>query len=202
MGALTYLVKVPSKRREWLTGALAFTGAGLVASSAVGAALAILGDRLLVGAVDRVVAGVVVLSCVMACGRALFHFRARLPRVRRQTKESWGKRLHPTIAATLWGLDIGSTFLTRFTYSGFSILIGASLISANPAFGAAVFASFWAARSLPVWLGPVFLKPTDSTIDLVNAVEKQQPLLRAVNTMGVLLATTFVVASIGSNLPS
>jgi hypothetical protein len=191
-------VKVASGTRGWLAGVAAYTVAGLLTSTLMGAALGTTG-RWLVGDELRTVAVTVVLAFSIVAALRGFGWSALvLPRVRRQTREWWGKQFPIPVAATLWGLDLGLAIFTPFTFAGLSILVGLVIAMGDPVFGALVFASFWVARALPVWLAPRLAQTGDTVLDVVRAVDGQRSLFRRINTSGVVFSAGVLTAILAS----
>ncbi len=92
-----------------------------------------------------------------------------LPQMHRATRDEWARRWSHRRAALLWGLDIGSFFSTWLTFSGAWWVVAVALLCGDSAFAASLFASWWLARSLTVWSGPLLVPNATLTPRLVIA---------------------------------
>jgi hypothetical protein len=171
-----------------------YTAAGLFSSTLVGVALGLSGGWLIDEGLRIWAALVVVALAGLAALRGFGWLGFLLPRVRRQTREAWGKRFHPAIAATLWGFELGLTFATRFTFTGLAVIAGSAFVIGDPLFGGVLFGTLWIARALPAWLIPSVTRHEETTLELVGAVDRQRRLFRRINTVGVLLAAAALLA--------
>jgi len=124
--------------------------------------------------------GLAGLGVIRALGWTSFH----LPRVRRQTPNSWPKPFEGAAASALWGFDVGLTFTTRFTFSGLSLLAALAILVGQPAFGAGLFAAFWLGRAASVWIGPFLLPDANATPRLLGWINREVWLFRGINVAG------------------
>jgi len=155
LGALTPLGKVAGARKTWLMSALAYTLAGALSSTLVGAALGSLGVWLQQGQQRwPVLFGVALLAFCLAA-REWGWLKFPIPQRKRQTERVWAHEFGFVGASALWGFHIGLTFLTWVTYGGVWALAGACLALADPLYGATVMLAYWFGRTLPVWLAPM-----------------------------------------------
>jgi hypothetical protein len=176
--------------------AAAYTAAGAATSALLGASLAFLG-RLVVPEPLTTVSIVVVLAlALMGIARGLGWTAFQLPRVRRQTREIWGKYFTRPIAAALWGLDLGLTFTTRFAFSGISLLVALPIVVGEPVFGSAFLATFWAGRASPVWIAPFFLQSPSRTPELLDEIDRERPLFRVVNLLALASCAAVLLVSL------
>ncbi len=81
--------------------------------------------------------------------------RFPIPNRRRQTEKVWAHDFGFTVAALMWGLDIGLGFATHIS-PGFWVLATGAVALADPRFGALLLLAYWIGRALPVWVGPLF----------------------------------------------
>ncbi len=66
----------------------------------------------------------------------------------RQTSPAWRHALGPSVAAFLNGFDLGLGWTTRIYFASFGVVMVAALLTAHALVGAAIGASFGAARAL------------------------------------------------------
>ena len=155
LGALTPLGKVAGSRKTWLKSLLAYTLAGALSATLVGAALGSIGAWLQQGQQRwPVLFGVALLAFCLAA-REWGWLKFPIPECKRQTEKVWAHEFGFVGASALWGFHIGLTFTTRVTYGGVWALAATSLALANPLYGAAVMSAYWLGRTLPVWLAPM-----------------------------------------------
>jgi hypothetical protein len=155
VGALP-LVKVARGTRGWLQDMVLYSGAGLITSSGIGAAIGVAG--LLVLPASPAAATTLLLTVVgYVVFRELAFPRLPLPQWRRQTSELWGKTLPPSLAAALWGLDLGLVFSTYLTFAGPWLVAAMAFVGRDPSFGASAFATFWLGRAATVWFAAATL---------------------------------------------
>lgn len=155
LGALTPLGKVAGARKIWLKSSLAYTLAGALSSTLVGAALGSIGAWLQRGQHHwPVLFGVALLAFCLAA-REWGWIKFRLPERKLQTEKVWAHEFGFVGASALWGFHIGLTFTTWVTYGGLWALVAVNVALADPLYGASVMLAFWLGRTLPVWLAPM-----------------------------------------------
>jgi hypothetical protein len=174
---------VAGAKRAWLTTLLAYTLAGGLASASVGIVLGVLGQLVPWPRGSMSGALLVVAVGLLAGARELGWIALPLPQPRRQTKEVWGKTLRRPIAATLWGLDLGSIFTTWFTFAGTWMLIALAFVSGDPIFGATLLSAYWLGRALSVWVFPFVMSDANDTPRLLDDINAEYRTLQRVHVM-------------------
>lgn len=188
MGALGPLVKVASKRRRWTASVVAYTLAGITSASVVGGVIGAVGDALLpagnhslailsVGAIGLAVIG----TDAGLLGRRLLYPR------RRQTSDRWAHRYQRTVAAVMWGFDLGSAFNVRMAFAGPWLVAAAAAASRSPALGAVLFVSLWFGRALPVWLSSGLLEHENDASSLSTRIANQFAAFRFIELAAVAI---------------
>jgi hypothetical protein len=193
VGALAPLGKVAGRRRRWLVNVTLYTVAGLLASVLVGLALGAAGLLLWPRSLRAIGLAATLLVAALAAARESGAISIPFPQVRRQTRDVWAKRFPSTVAATLWGLDLGLVFTTWFTFSGTWLLVAAAFSAGSPAYGAALFAAYWSGRALSVWVAPSLLRSATATPTLVGAIDAERQVFRWVHVAGVAAAGLTIV---------
>lgn len=183
------------EKKRWFINVTAFTFAGAATSGLVGATLGGLGGWLYPKRSEAFGMMLVFALVLLAAARVLGWRSFALPRIRRQTREVWGKYLGSTTAALLWGLDVGLTFTTRFTFAGVSVLTALVLVYGDPAFGALLFMTFWFGRALPAWIAPLLMQDANATPYLLDALDRRRRLFRQINVAGLVWAGAVMLAS-------
>lgn len=194
MGALTPLGKADESRRTWWKATVAYTAAGLLTSSLVGAALGGLG--LLVMTPDfRKPASLLVFGVAIAGVLRQYGSSPGPPsRVKRQTSDVWAKKFPTPVAAMLWGLDLGLTFSTRWTFSGLSLFTMLAVLAADPIFGAALFGSLWLGRASSPWVVALAGADAGEISRLLDAIGRQYRQLKTVNAFAVSMSGLALLA--------
>jgi hypothetical protein len=197
-GALTPRAKLPGQRRAWLVDVLVYVSAGAVASIAVGLVLGLLGLILVPADLRGASLGLVVLLAAFAALGDFGAIRWRLPQPNRQTRREWGFMFRPPIAAGLWGLGLGVTVATVFTFSGTWLVLTLPVALGEPAFGAAMLLAHWLGRAAPILAGPVLLPAAAATLAVLDDIERANAAFRASNVVGIaLIALSIVVLLTG-----
>lgn len=156
ISAITPLVQVASRRRQWWSAFVAYGAGSITASALIGGLLGLLGQ--LAGGPwfwGRVVLLIVALGLGLGEMGILPQLR---PRLRRQTCKHWRMRYGPSPAALLWGIDIGLGLTTRVTFASYWILVVAGLLLANPAHGALLLGGYGLGRTVLVATGPLLIR--------------------------------------------
>lgn len=193
-------MKVANGKRQWLTNVTAYTLAGGLASLSVGASLAWLGG-LLPQRATVVVAAAAIIVALVAMARDLGWVRLSLPQSTRQTKRTWGMVLPGPVAAALWGLDLGLTFMTRLTFSGAWFLAFTAAVAGRPRFGATLFVAYWAGRAMSVWFAPFLLPDANATPSLLNEILERYRVFRGIHVVGLAWAVVALTSSLALGLP-
>jgi len=155
LGALTPLGKVAGVRRIWLKSTLAYTLAGALSSTLVGAALGSIGAWLQRGQQRWPVLFVIALLAFGLAAREWGWLKFPIPQRKRQTEKSWAHEFGFVGASALWGFHIGLTFATWINYGGAWALAGVCVGFADPLYGGTLMLTYWLGRTLPVWLAPM-----------------------------------------------
>jgi cytochrome c biogenesis protein CcdA len=182
------LGKVPQKRKHWLKLTWAYSLGGAASSAVVGVALGGLGALIISRDDGYLVAALVAAACI---ARESLFPELWIPQPRRQTSERWAKTYSPTSAALLWGLDIGLTVTTWFTFSGALLVLTLAFLSASAGGGAAIVLAYWIGRALSVWAAP-FLAA--SAVRVPEALDALNASRRHAQLMHVLALITCLVA--------
>jgi len=155
LGALTPLGKVAGPRKTWLKSALAYTLAGSLSSTLVGAALGSVGAWLQRGQQRWPVFLVVALLAFSLAAREWGWIKFPIPQRQLQTEKVWAHEFGFVGASALWGFHIGLVFTTWVTYGGVWALAAVDLALGEPLYGATIMLAYWLGRALPVWLAPM-----------------------------------------------
>jgi hypothetical protein len=170
-----------------------YTLAGGLTSVLLGGGLGLVGALALPGDVALPAALLGLAVATLALIRELGLAAIPLPQIGRQTEGMWAKRYGFTVAALLWGLDLGLVFTTWFTFSGTWLLVAAAFSAGSPGYGAALFAAYWSGRALSVWVAPSLLRSATATPTLVGAIDAERQVFRWVHVAGVAAAGLTIV---------
>lgn len=170
---------------RWFASATAFTVGGLATSLALGAGLALLGAATVGGsfATDVVIAALAL--AIVSLARELELVTFPVPQLKRQTKRRWAITFPGWIAALLWGAELGLLLTTWLVYSGAWLVPIVAFGSADPIYGAALFAAYWVGRAAPVWLARWLVTSANGIPELLAAVDGQSQLIRQAHVVGV-----------------
>lgn len=173
-------------KRRWVTEVTAYTLAGSMTSALVGAILGWSGEFVLPKEIGRfgIILAIIVAMVVMA--RELGWICFPLLQCRRQTRDIWAKTLPGTVAAVLWGLDLGLFFTTYFTFAGAWLLVILAILMSEPGFGAALFVVYWLGRALSIWVSPLLMPNAGATPQLLDSIYGQYRLFRGIHVMGLV----------------
>jgi hypothetical protein len=191
-GTLTPRGKLPGQRTRWLADVLVYTSTGALASTTVGLALGLLGTLIPLGLRGGVLALVLILALV-AGASDLGVIPWQLPQPSRQTRREWGAMFRPPIPAALWGLGLGLTVATVFTFSGTWLVLALPVAKGEPAFGAAMSLGHWLGRAAPIVAGPFLLPSATQTMHCLDDIERARTLFRASNLFGIALIAASLV---------
>jgi hypothetical protein len=97
----------------------------------------------------------------------------------RQTHPLWRWRFGPTLAALLWGLDLGSGFTTQSTHPSFWLLPMAVLVQADPILGMFTYLAFNLVRAAPVLVGPLLPGDPVSWLGTLGRLDRSLELVAA-----------------------
>ncbi|HEV3000790.1 MAG TPA: hypothetical protein VGW75_08650 [Solirubrobacteraceae bacterium] len=174
----------------------AYVVAGALTSALVGAALGLAGQLALPDRMGPGGLAVALAVAAYAIARELRWPSLPLPQLARQTQELWAKTRSSPVAAALWGLHVGLTVTTWFTFAGVWLLVVVAVLFADPAFGAAVFAAFWAGRTLSVWIAPLLVADVAHTPELLDAVDDRRRAFQLTHVVGLLAAAAALTAHV------
>ncbi len=163
VGALTPLGK--AAHNYWLRAVAAYTLAGSVSASLVGALLGSIGHRFRAAGLYWFV---VALALVLAA-RELGWLRFQLPERERQTEKVWAHEFGFVVASAMWGFHIGLGFTTYVKYGGFWVLTLVAFTVGEPGYGAALMLLYWFGRAMPVWVMPLIWQGRDAG-ELMHAI--------------------------------
>lgn len=187
-------MKVAGQSKKWLVNVTAYSLAGSVSSALVGILLGWAGNLLVPTTISAFGVWLALGVGVATMAREIGWLTFRLPQVRRQTSDVWSKMFSGSVAAALWGFDLGLIFTTWLTFSGVWLLLVVTLLSQSAAFGAALFLTYWIGRMLTVWIAPFLLKDANHTLQLMDAIEGQRRLFQRTHAFG--LAWTLAVLTL------
>lgn len=154
LGALTCLRSTSRGERLWFESVSLYTAGGLLTASVVGAGVAFTGNLIGLTAIrDWYYNGLAVVAVILSA-RELRVLSFWLPQVNLQTEPTWVYEFGPRAAAMMWGMHIGIGLVTVIRYGGIWILVPSLLAVGTPFVGAALMASYWVGRTLPIWLAP------------------------------------------------
>ena len=165
---------------------MALTFAGSVTSAFVGALLGSLRGLLFPPQVGKLGILVAIAVGFIAMTRELGWLSFPLPQWARQTNGRWSRVFSSTLAAVLWGLDLGLIFTTWLTFSGVWLLVVVAILVGEPTFGMALFALYWLGRALSVWIAPILMPNASATSELLEDIYKQHRLFRRIHMLGLV----------------
>jgi hypothetical protein len=201
VGALTPPGKVSGRRLRWLGNVLVYVTAGTLAAGAVGTALGLAGGLLVPSQLQGV--AIVAVICLGLVGLAsdLRLISWRLPQPNRQTRREWSQKYRAPIPAALWGLGLGVTVATVFTFSGTWLVLTLPVAHGEPAFGAVLLTVHWLGRVTSVLAGPLLLDDPANTPDLLVDIAEARTLFRITNIVGIglmCLASVLLLTGAGT----
>lgn len=192
IGALP-LVKVARGTRGWVQDMVLYSAAGLITSSGVGAAIGVAG-LLLFPASPGLASALLLTIAIYVVLREVAFPRLPLPQWRRQTSEVWGKTLPPSLAATLWGIDLGLVFTTYLTFAGPWLVAAVAFVGGTPTFAAATFAAFWLGRAATVWYAAATLAGRIPTSQLSAAIVDRRQAFGRIHALAAALLGAQILA--------
>jgi len=169
-----------------LANLTAYTLAGGLSSALVGMIIGWLGDLLLSEGVSRYGIFPAIVVAGVAIARETGWIAIPLPQVRRQTKDFWAKVFPDTVAAALWGFDLGMVFTTWLTFSGIWILFVVVTLIGEPVFGAVLFVWYWLGRALSVWIAPLLMENANATPELMDGISEHYMLFQRIHVLGLV----------------
>lgn len=184
-GALTPRGKLPGQRGQWLADILVYVATGALASMAVGTILAAFGALIVPTYLRGAAVALVLLLAIVAAASDLRLMPWRLPQPNRQTRREWGQLFRRPIPAALWGLCLGVTLATVFTFSGTWLVLALPVALGDPSFGAIVLLAHWLGRAAPLVAGPFLLHDAGHTLELLDHIEGARAVFRASNIVGI-----------------
>jgi hypothetical protein len=165
LGALTPLGQRDDERSIYTKTRLFHIAGSLSSAILAGISLGWLGSRLPVRISEQVawfILGTLSLTFIL---REFGWMRFPVPQMDRQTNKTWRSRFGPESAAWWWGLDLGSGLTTLVTFSGYWLLVLATLFKGEVIYGGLVIGLYGLGRALSVILVPLLF---DSRISLVS----------------------------------
>lgn len=165
-----------------------FVGGAIVGGAAFGSLLSVGGAHLGLGPLGASIPGrgLAILVCchIAVVGREIGVLRFPLPQSRWQVPREWLASMPVRMAATLYGLALGTGVLTRVTTGGFYLLLLWALMSGSRLEGALMFAAFGLGRGVPVL---ALASVTDNTDDLGSSVTALDPWWAAMRLVNALV---------------
>lgn len=180
------LGKVAGNKTDWMIQVAIYTLAGSMTSVFIGALIGSLGGLLLRPEIGKFGLLAALAAGVIAISRELKWISFPLPQLKRQTKDYWGKIFPGTVAAALWGFDLGLIFTTRLTFSGAWLLAIVTFLIGEPVFGAILFILYWIGRALSIWIGPLLMPDAGATPLLLDKIAGQYQLFQRIHVMGLI----------------
>ena len=196
MGTLGPLVKEVETRRAWVVSAAALTLAGLVSSATMGAIVGGLGKVLVPDSAGGWGLAIVITLALVAAAREFGWISVPLPQPKRQTSEWWGKLYGRRAASLLWGLDLGLTFTTWFTFSGPLVLAALAFVVGNLFVGTALFTMMWLGRALSVWLAPLLMRGATTAPQMLDSVSRQKHILQLEHGVALVVVAALLVVAV------
>jgi hypothetical protein len=95
------------------------------------------------------------------------------------------------VAAALWGLDLGLTVTTRFTFAGTWVVLLTPVLTADPAVGVVLLLAHWLGRALPIWLSPLLLSSPTSTPRVYDAIDARERVFRSTQVLGLAMVIAY-----------
>lgn len=179
-GVYTPLGKVA--QNLWLRCVVAYTVAGCISSAMVGISLGAIGRTIAERYREPLFYPVAVLALLLSA-RELGWVSFCLPERKCQTEKSWIHQFSPVTTSVMWGLHIGIGFATRVTYGGFWLIVAAIIALGSPKVGLVLMLTYWAGRTLSIWLSPFLVRTTPEgmgLLDIISAGEATYHRLAAV----------------------
>jgi cytochrome c biogenesis protein CcdA len=186
VGALTPLGKVAHD--YWLRAVAAYTVAGSVSASLVGALLGSIGHGFRAAGLYWCA---VALALALAT-RELGWLRFQLPQRERQTEKVWAHEFGFVTAAAMWGFHIGLGFATYVRHWGFWVLTLVAFAVGEPAYGAALMLLYWLGRAMPVWVMPLIWQTRD-TRELMEAISANRLLYNRSEALALVWSAGIVL---------
>lgn len=194
IGALNTVACNPTPRSPWLAVITAYLVSGVLAGSVVGWIVGSIGTLVPSAKHAWLLPALVGAGCLI---REFFFGNARIPEIRRQTRAKWFHSLPLPFNAAMWGADVGLTFATWITFSGAWLLAAIALIHASPAFGAALFASYWVGRILPHLIEPYLIRDQSGVVPFIGFVVRLRRPMQILHGLGI---AAFLAVLVGTNL--
>lgn len=144
--------------------------------------------------VGKVAILVAILVAIATMAREFRWIYFHLPQLRRQTKDIWAKTLPGTLAAALWGFDLGLIFTSRLTFSGVWLLTMVTVITGDSVFGVALFTLYWFGRALSVWIAYLLVPNANATSDLTAEIGKKGLLFQRIHAWGLLWSAAVLLS--------
>lgn len=186
VGALTPLGKVAGGKRQWLIDVSVYTFAGTITSTFVGATLGWLGNVSLPRGLNAAGLVISLAVAIIAIAREINWISFPLPQCSRQTRDIWARIFPSTVAAALWGVDLGLILTTYFTFAGIWLLVVIAFLTGEPSLGAALFATYWLGRAVSVWIAPLLMPDASTTPRLLDGIFGQFQLFRQIHVVALL----------------
>ncbi len=185
VGSLTPL-RVCMGPRVWAKAVAAYTLAGILTASFVGAIVSQLGRLLGIHAFPSAAFSAIVLLAIALVVREIGWIRFPLPQVHRQTQKMWADTYGFVTGAGMWGAHIGLAFFTVVRHGGFYVVAAAAL-AWKPYQSATLFAVYWIGRTLPIWLMPALSRGRNDSASLARQVLGSEKALRYLSAAGLLV---------------
>jgi hypothetical protein len=165
----------------------AYTVGGAITSVAIGAALGLAGS-FVPGSGGTAAIAVVLALTAAAIVREVWLRRIPLPQLKRQTSRKWAQQASGPVVPLLWGLDIGLTFSTFFTFAGVWVVLAIAFLFGDPGYGAVLLGAYWLGRALSVWVAPLLLERPNAIDALLDGFGGTRRLVRGAHVAALLFA--------------
>lgn len=179
-------VKVARKRTRAVSVLAAYTLSGGLSSVAFGSLLGVIGRILLPDALGAAAMALTMLVASAAALRGLVSFP--IPQFGRQTNVMWRHTFGPSMAAVLWGMDLGLVITTRLTFSGAWSVLLLAVASRHASVGAALLLVYWLGRAAQVWVAAVLVRDANDAPKFLQHIFEQTSLLQRVHVVGLIWA--------------
>jgi hypothetical protein len=191
VGALTPALS--ASRRAWIGAVFAYTVAGFVSASTVGAVLGWLGTFVYAAVPPLIrLCPLLGISALLAAREGgLLSFP--LPQRRRASVKEW-RRFGLVDSAAMWGFHIGLGFGTWTNYGGPLLLIGGIALGMGNHTGARngvlIMGSYWFGRAISAWITPLLGR---RDIALISNILTTFPDQRKIHAIALTWATAVVL---------
>ena len=174
---------------KWLGSVSTYTIAGGISSGLLGGLLGSAGAFLLRGSIGRYAPTFAIAVAIIATIREMGWIVISVPEPKRQTRDLWAKQFPRPIPEALWGLDIGLTIASRFTFSGVWVLGVLAFVAQDVMYGAETFLFYWLGRAASVWIAPRLLGSASDTPSLLDGIQAEYKFFKSIHIYALIWLT-------------